>query len=163
MDQIETFNSTKMNAEALLERVKSEAAAYLAEETKKAEAKEAEDSKAWFDAYDVAVTKAKTLKKDAEDAQAAADTAKAAYDAKTDDADLKKAWEDADFALKKAYAASQRIIKANAALKTEKEAREKKVADKAAAEREALKKDAEAAVAKVKTLRTDIADKLKAY
>jgi len=48
-------------------------------------------------------------------------------------------------------------------LKTEKEAREKTVADKAAAEREALKKDAEAAVAKVKTLRTDIADKLKAY
>jgi len=67
-DQIETFDSQKKNAEAFLERVKSEAAAYLAEETKKAEAKEAEDSKAWFEAYDVAVTKAKTLKKDAEDA-----------------------------------------------------------------------------------------------
>jgi len=67
-DKIATFDSQKKNAEAFLERVKSEAAAYLAEETKKAEAKEAEASKAWFEAYDVAVTKAKTLKKDAEDA-----------------------------------------------------------------------------------------------
>jgi len=67
-DKIATFDSQKKNAEAFLERVKSEAAAYLAEETKKAEAKEAEDSKAWFEAYDDAVTKAKTLKKDAEDA-----------------------------------------------------------------------------------------------
>jgi hypothetical protein len=48
-------------------------------------------------------------------------------------------------------------------LKTEKDAREKKVADKAAAEREALKKDAEAAAKKVKDLRTDVATKLKAY
>jgi hypothetical protein len=59
-------------------------------------------------AYDTGVTKAATLKKTLDAAQKTFEAAETAYNAKKDDADLKKAWEEAELALARASAASQK-------------------------------------------------------
>ena len=108
IEKIKTYNAQKANASAFLEKVKAETNAYLAEEKAAADKKAVEAAAQSLKDYDTGVTKAATLKKTLDAAQKTFEDKEKAYNAKKDDADLKKAWEEAELALAKASAASQK-------------------------------------------------------